>query len=96
MPTEQAVNPLAQMIVPYALIFAIFWFLIFKPQKDKQKQHAQMLKNLKKNDEVITTSGIHATVALVKETTVVLRLDDNVKVEFDKDSVAALKKASKE
>jgi preprotein translocase subunit YajC len=94
MPTEQVVNPWLQLpIIPYFLIFLIFYFLVIKPQRDKQRQHQDMLKNLKKNDEVVTAAGIHGTVVLVKETTVMLRVDDNVKIEFDKEAVTSIVKA---
>ena len=49
-----------------------------------------MLGNLKKNDEVITTSGIHGTVAIVKEKTVVLRVDEGCRIEFDRESIASV------
>ncbi|MBI5150495.1 MAG: preprotein translocase subunit YajC [Candidatus Omnitrophica bacterium] len=88
MPAEGAVNPLVQLpIIPYALIFLVFWFLVIKPQKDKQRQHEATLKNLKKNDEVVTVAGIHGTVVLVKDKTVMVRVDDNVKIEFDKEVI---------
>ncbi|OGX36410.1 MAG: preprotein translocase subunit YajC [Omnitrophica WOR_2 bacterium RIFCSPHIGHO2_02_FULL_50_17] len=94
MPTEQAVNPWLQLpIIPYLLIFLIFYFLVIKPQRDKQRQHKDTLKNLKKNDEVVTAAGIHGIVALVKETTVMVRVDDNVKIEFDKEAIASVVKA---
>lgn len=94
MPTEQAVNPWLQLpIIPYFFIFLIFYFLVIKPQRDKQRQHKDTLKNLKKNDEVVTAAGIHGIVALVKETTVMLRVDDNVKIEFDKEAIASVVKA---
>lgn len=91
MPAEGAVNPLVSFpIIPYILIFLVFWFLVIKPQKDKQKEHADMLKNVKKNDEVVTAAGIHGTVVLVKDKTVVVRVDDNVKIEFDKESITKI------
>lgn len=91
MPSEQAVNPLMQLpIIPYALIFLIFYFLVIRPQKDKQRQHKNMIANLKKNDEVVTVGGMHGTVALVKEKTIMVRVDDNVKIEFDKDSITSV------
>jgi preprotein translocase subunit YajC len=49
-----------------------------------------MLKNVKKNDEVVTAAGIHGTVVLVKDKTVVVRVDDNVKIEFDKESITKI------
>lgn len=91
MPAEGAVNPLVSFpIIPYILIFLVFWFLVIKPQKDKQKEQADMLKNVKKNDEVVTAGGIHGTVVLVKDKTVVVRVDDNVKIEFDKESITKI------
>ncbi|HPN88476.1 MAG TPA: preprotein translocase subunit YajC [Candidatus Omnitrophota bacterium] len=92
MPTEQTAHPLMTFpIIPYILIFFIFYFLIIKPQKDKQKEIKNMLQNIKKNDEVVTLSGMHGTVVLVKEKTVILRVDDNTKIEFDKEAIAYIK-----
>jgi len=51
-----------------------------------------MVKNLKKNDEVVTIGGIHGTIVNAKEKTFVLRVDDNTKIEVDKNSIAYLKK----
>jgi len=49
-----------------------------------------MLANLKKNDEVITTSGIHGTVAIVKDKTVVVRVDEGCRLEFDREAIASV------
>jgi len=88
-------TPNANMLVqlfPLLLIFAIFYFLIIRPQKTKEKEHQKMLSALKKNDEVVTTSGIHGTVINVKDKTFILRIDDNVKVEIEKNCISYLKK----
>ena len=50
-----------------------------------------MLANLKKNDQVITTGGAHGTVVIVRDKTVVLRVDDNARIEFDKEAITSLK-----
>ncbi len=93
MPAEQAANPLIQLpIIPYILIFLIFYFLVIKPNKNKKKEQKNMIDNLKKNDQIVTSGGIHGTVALVKEQSVVIRVDDNVKIEFDKESVSSVVK----
>lgn len=96
MPVEQAAaNPLAQFpIIPYVLIILIFYFLIIRPQKQKQTQHKQMIAGLKKNDEVVTAGGIHGTIVNVKDTTVVVRIDDNVRIEVDKEAVSNVVKSS--
>jgi preprotein translocase subunit YajC len=85
-------SPLASFM-PIILIFAIFYFLLIRPQAKKQKEHQEMLKNLSKNDEVITSGGIHGTVVNVKERTVILRVDENVKIELEKAAVTQLKKS---
>ena len=79
-------------LLPMVLIFGIFYFLVIRPEKNKQKEHQNLVANLKKNDEVVTSSGIHGTVVNVKETTVVLRLDEHCRVEFDKAAVLTVVK----
>lgn len=79
-------------IMPFILMFVIFYFLLIRPQQKKQKGHEKMLSELKKNDEVITTGGIHGTIVNVKDKTFILRVDDNVKVEVSKSAIAEVKK----
>ena len=87
---EQTSNPLIQLF-PFILIMFVFYFLLFKPEKDKQKKHREALNGLKKNDEVVTSGGIHGTVVNVKPDTITLRVDDNVKLEVDKEAVVTIK-----
>jgi len=88
----QNINPLAQLF-PLALIFAIFYFLLIRPQRQKEKEHQLMLSRLAKNDEVITSGGIHGVVVNVKDKTVVLRVDENVKIEVEKNCIVYAQKA---
>ena len=81
---------LTQILFMYVPIIAIFYFLIIRPQRQQQKKLKAMLDSLKKNDEVITTSGIHGTVAIVKEKTVVVRVDEGCRIEFDRESIASV------
>jgi len=87
----QAVNPILNL-APLILIFVIFYFMLIRPQRQKEKEQQKMLKNLNKNDEVVTLSGIHGTIVNVKEKTITLRIDDNVKIELEKNCVAYVKK----
>jgi len=91
MPQGQAVNPLLNLF-PLILIFVIFYFLLIRPQKSKEKEHRKMLENLNKNDEVVTSSGIHGTIINVKDKSVILRIDENVKIEIEKNCIAYIKK----
>ncbi|MCM8795336.1 MAG: preprotein translocase subunit YajC [Candidatus Omnitrophica bacterium] len=93
MPAQQAVNPFLNLF-PLVFIFFIFYFLIIRPQRQKEKEHQKMLSSLSKNDEVVTVGGIHGTIVNVKDKTVILRIDDNVKIEIEKNSVAYKKNTS--
>jgi preprotein translocase subunit YajC len=87
----QAVNPIVNLI-PFIFIFIIFYFLLIRPQKTKEQEQRKMLEKLDKNDEVVTSGGIHGTIVNVKEKSVVLRIDDNVKMEVEKNCIAYVKK----
>ena len=87
-----APNPIASFM-PIIIIFVIFYFLLIRPQKKTQEEHKKMVSGLKKNDEVITNGGIHGTIMNVKENSVVVKIDDNVKIEIQKAAVATLKKS---
>lgn len=93
MPQGQTPNPLLSLLFPFILIYAIFYFLIIRPQRKKEKEHQRMLTSLNKNDDIITAGGIHATIVNVKDKTIVARVDDNVKIEVEKSSVAQVKRA---
>lgn len=73
-------------------IIAIVYFLMIKPQKQKEEERQAMLKKIKKNDHVVTTSGIIGVVTSVKDDEVTLRVDDqqNVRVRFRRDAVAGI------
>jgi preprotein translocase subunit YajC len=90
MPQQSAASPLIQLF-PLVLIFVIFYFLLIRPQKQKEKEHQKMLAGINKNDEVVTLGGIHGTIVSVKEKTLTLRIDENVKMEIEKSSVAYIK-----
>jgi preprotein translocase subunit YajC len=85
-------NPFLGMLFPIVMIYVIFYFILIRPQRQEQKKHKSMIDNLKKNDEIVTNSGIHGTIVNVKEKTFMLRVDDNVKIEIEKSSIAYLKK----
>lgn len=91
MPQTQTINPIVNLL-PLIFIFVIFYFLLIRPQRAKEKEHQKMLGQLNKNDEVVTSSGIHGTIVNIKDKTVILRIDDNVKIEMEKTCVAFVKK----
>ena len=84
--------PLFTNFIPLILIFGIFYFLLIRPQQQKQKEHAKMISELKKNDEVITAGGMNGIVVNVKDTSVVLKVDENVKIEVEKSHISQVTK----
>ena len=82
-----AQTPQLMSILPMLLIFVVFYFLLIRPQKKQQKEHEAMLSNLQKNDNIVTSGGIHGVIVNLKEKTVVIRVDENVRIEIDKKAV---------
>ncbi len=79
-------------IMPIAVIFVIFYFLLIRPQKKNQQEHAKMLTELKKNDEVVTSGGIYGTIVNLQDDVITLRIDEGIKIKVQKSAVARLKK----
>ena len=78
-------------LFPFLAIFAIFYFLLIRPQQKKQGDQKKFLEKLDKNQEVVTIGGLHGTIVQVKEKTLILRIADNVRVEIDKSAVSHAK-----
>ena len=93
MPQAGAPNPLQMLGFPFLMMFVIFYFLVFRPQSKAQKAHAELLKNLKKDDEIVTASGMFGTVVNVRPDTVTVRVDDKVRIEFEKSAIARVVKS---
>lgn len=93
MPTQgtPAPGPLA-MLFPFLVMFVIFYLLVFRPQAKARKAHALMLKNLKKNDVVVTSGGIFGTVVNVKPDAITLRVDEACRVEVERSAIVRLVK----
>lgn len=73
-------------------IFAIFYFMIIRPQQKRAKEREQMLSNLEKGDKVITSGGIHGTVAGLEEKTCLLQISDNVKIKIERSAINIIQK----
>jgi preprotein translocase subunit YajC len=82
--------------LPFVAIIAIFYFLIIRPQNKKQKDTQKMLSALKKGDRVVTIGGIHGVIQSVKDQSVIVKIDDNVKVEFSRSAISSIEAAAKE
>lgn len=78
-------------ILPFVLMFVIFYFLLIRPQQKRQKQRNQMLAALKKGDEVVTIGGIYGKILDLDDETVTLRVSDNTKLKFERNAVNQVK-----
>jgi preprotein translocase subunit YajC len=85
-----ATGSMVSTLVTFGLVFVIFYFLIIRPQNKKQKEAQKMIEAVKKGDKVVTAGGVHATVYTVKEKTVILKVDDNTKMEFSKSAISSV------
>lgn len=77
-------------VIMFVAIIAIFYFLIIRPQKKRDKETKAMLDAMKKGDKIITIGGIHGTVVAVKDQSVVVKVDDNTRIEFTKSAVSTV------
>jgi preprotein translocase subunit YajC len=78
-------------LVPFVLIFVIFYFMLILPQQKKQKHQKAMMEALKKGDKVITASGIWGTVTNLGKDTVTLQIADNTKIKMQREFIARLR-----
>lgn len=74
--------------LPLILLFAIFYFLIIRPQQKAQKEHKQMLESLQKGDKIVTSGGLIAEVLKPEEDFIKIKLNDDTIVKLDRAYVA--------
>ena len=74
-------------IVPMTLIFVMMYFLLIRPQKKRQMEQQRLVSALKTGDRVVTNAGIHGLISNVKESTVIVKVADNVKIEMEKSAI---------
>ena len=76
-----------QMWVMLLLIFVVMWFFMIRPQRKQQKELQAFRDSLKKGDKVVTIGGIYGTVYDIKETAVIIEVDNNVKIRVSKQAL---------
>lgn len=91
---QQPSGPLGEitgLLVPLAIVFLIFWFLIIRPERKKQEKHQKFLDALKVGDDVVTSGGIVGTVTSVDDATVKVRVSKDTKMEVLRSSIQGSK-----
>lgn len=82
-------------LVPLILIFVVFYFLLIRPQQKKAREHREMLAQLKRNDEVMTTGGMFGKITAINDTELTLEVAPNVRVRVSRAHIAQLFRAEK-
>jgi preprotein translocase subunit YajC len=80
--------------VPFIFIFIIMYFVMFRPQKKRQEQQQKLTASLKTGDRVVTNGGIHGLISNVKDSTVIVKVADNVKIEMEKSAITTVLKSA--
>mgnify|MGYP001286859851 FL=1 len=80
-------SPIASLL-PFALMFLVLYLLILRPQMKKQKQQQQMIDELEKGDQVVTSGGIHGLIQNIKDDIIVIKIAENVKIELSRSAVS--------
>ncbi|MGP3779288.1 preprotein translocase subunit YajC [Halanaerobium saccharolyticum] len=75
-------------ILPWVLIFGIFWFFLIRPQQKQKKEHQNMLDNLSIGDKIVTIGGIKGKIIKIKDSNVRVRVSSNVDIDFVKNAVS--------
>ena len=76
--------------VPLLLLLLIMYFFMIRPQNKKQKETEKMIAALKKGDKVVTVGGIHGSIASTKEKTVIVKVEDGSRIEFNRTAIATV------
>ena len=86
-PAAQTQGGGVSMWIMLALIFVVMWFFMIRPQKKQQKELQAFRDGLKKGDKVVTIGGIYGTVCELKEASVLIEVDNNVKIRVSKNAL---------
>ena len=81
-------------ILPWVLIFGIFWFFLIRPQQKQKKEHQNMLDNLGVGDKIVTIGGIKGKIIKLKENNVRVRVSSNVDIDFVKSAISRMEEKS--
>ena len=79
-------------LIMFGAIFAIFYFMIIRPQQKRAKDQKKMLEALQKGDKIILSGGMHGTIAGLEDKTVLVDVGSNIKIKFERSSILSVLK----
>jgi preprotein translocase subunit YajC len=87
-----AAQPAWMSFLPFLILMVLMYFVMIRPHSKRQKEHETMLKAVKTGDKVVVAGGILGTVSNVKDTTILVKVDEGVKLEVQKAAVVSIEK----
>ena len=81
---------LISTLIMFGAIFAIFYFMIIRPQQKRAKEREKLLSNIEKGDKVVTSGGVHATIVGIEDKTVLIEIAPNVKVKVERSAIGSV------
>ena len=89
---EAGGGSLISTLIMFGAIFAIFYFMIIRPQQKRAKEREKLLSNIEKGDKIITSGGVHATIVCIEEKTVLIEIAPNVKIKIERSAIGSVVK----
>jgi preprotein translocase subunit YajC len=89
-PAEGGGGGLMSTLIMFGAIFLIFYFMIIRPQQKRAKEREKMLSNIAKGDKVVTSGGLHGTIAGLDDKSVLLDVGDKVKLKFERSAISTI------
>ncbi|HQF42877.1 MAG TPA: preprotein translocase subunit YajC [Ignavibacteriaceae bacterium] len=89
---EAGGGSLISTLIMFGAIFAIFYFMIIRPQQKRAKEREKLLSNIEKGDKIITSGGVHATIVGIEEKTVLIEIAPNVKIKIERSAIGSVVK----
>lgn len=87
--SQQGGDPI-MTVVMFGAIFAIFYFMIIRPQQKRAKEREKLLSNIEKGDKIVTSGGVHATIVGIEEKTVLIEIAPNVKIKIERSGIGSV------
>ena len=87
---EGGVGSLISTLIMFGAIFAIFYFMIIRPQQKRAKEREKLLSNIEKGDKIVTSGGVHATIVGIEEKTVLIEIAPNVKIKIERSGIGSV------
>ncbi len=87
-------SPLGNPMILMVLMFVMMYFLLIRPQRQRQKEHEKVIASVKVGDHVVLSGGEHGIITSVKDKTIMVKVADNVKIEYERSALSSVTKKS--